>query len=66
MVCFLRAFSCRQRIVLPLDELRGKLIGLLQTPATRLAAVLQAPAGHIARVLAAYAEHQDEASDRAE
>ncbi|HZS82169.1 MAG TPA: 50S ribosomal protein L10 [Stellaceae bacterium] len=37
-----------------LDELRGKLIGMLQTPATRIAAVLQAPAGQLARVLAAY------------
>jgi large subunit ribosomal protein L10 len=50
----------------PLDGLRGKLIGLLQTPATRVAAVLQAPAGHIARVLAAYADHHDEAPDRSE
>ena len=50
----------------PLDALRGKLIGLLQTPATRLAVVLQAPAGQIARVLAAYAEHDAEAPDRTE
>jgi large subunit ribosomal protein L10 len=50
----------------PLDELRGKLIGLLQTPAIRVAAVLQAPAGHIARVLAAYADHHDEAPDQSE
>jgi large subunit ribosomal protein L10 len=41
-----------------LDELRGKLIGLLQAPAARLATVLQAPAGQIARVVAAYAEQQ--------
>jgi large subunit ribosomal protein L10 len=39
-----------------LDELRGKIIGLLVAPAGRLAAVLQAPAGQIARVLAAHAE----------
>ena len=45
-----------------LDELRGKLIGLLQAPATRLARVLQAPAGQVARVLAAYAESQGEAA----
>jgi large subunit ribosomal protein L10 len=38
-----------------LDELRGKLVGLLQTPATRVAQVLQAPAGQLARVLGAYA-----------
>ena len=39
-----------------LDELRGKLVGLLQTPATRLAQVLQAPAGQLARVVGAYAK----------
>jgi large subunit ribosomal protein L10 len=50
----------------PLDELRGKLIGLLQTPAIRVAAVLQAPAGQIARVLAAYADHHDEAPHHVE
>ena len=36
-----------------LDELRGKLIGLLQAPATKIAAVLQAPAGQLARVMSA-------------
>ena len=36
-----------------LDELRGKLVGLLQAPATKIAAVLQAPAGQMARVIAA-------------
>ncbi len=38
-----------------LDELRGKLVCLLNTPATRIAGVLQAPAGQLARVLGAYA-----------
>ncbi len=37
-----------------LDELRAKIISLIQTPATRLAAVLQAPGGQVARVLSAY------------
>jgi len=48
-----------------LDELRGKLIGLLQAPAARVARVLQAPAGQVARVFAAYAESQGEASGSA-
>lgn len=39
-----------------LDELRGKLVGLLQAPATKIAGVMQAPAGQLARVLAAKAE----------
>ena len=38
-----------------LDELRGKIVGMLNTPATRIAGVLQAPAGQIARVLGARA-----------
>ena len=38
-----------------LDQLRGKLIGLLQAPATKIAGVLQAPAGQLARVFGAYA-----------
>lgn len=38
-----------------LDELRGKIVGLVQAPATRMARVLAAPAGALARVLNAYA-----------
>ena len=38
-----------------LDELRGKILGMIQTPATRIAGVLQAPAGQLARVMNAYA-----------
>ena len=38
-----------------LDQLRVKLIGLLQAPATKVAGVLQAPAGQLARVFNAYA-----------
>jgi large subunit ribosomal protein L10 len=44
-----------------LDELRGKLVGLLQAPATKVAGVLQAPAGQLARVINAYGS-QDEAA----
>jgi len=36
-----------------LDQLRAKLLGLLQAPATKIAGVLQAPAGQLARVLSA-------------
>lgn len=38
-----------------LDELRGKIVGLLQAPAGNVAWVLQAPAGQLARVFNAYA-----------
>ena len=36
-----------------LDELRGKLVGLLQAPAGQLARLLAAPAGQLARVVEA-------------
>ncbi|MEQ9142733.1 MAG: 50S ribosomal protein L10 [Parvibaculaceae bacterium] len=38
-----------------LDELRAKLVGMISTPATRIAGVLQAPAGQLARVMGAKA-----------
>ena len=38
-----------------LDELRAKLIGLVQAPATKIAQVVVAPAGKLARVFGAYA-----------
>lgn len=38
-----------------LDELRGKLVGLLQAPATKVAGVVQAPAAQLARLAGAYA-----------
>ncbi|MFO1069430.1 MAG: 50S ribosomal protein L10 [Geminicoccaceae bacterium] len=43
-----------------LDELRGKLIGLLQAPASRIVGVLQAPGGQVARCLAARGEDKAE------
>ena len=39
-----------------LDQLRAKLVGLIQAPATRIAGVIQAPAAQLARVFSAYAE----------
>ena len=36
-----------------LDELRGKLLGLLQAPATKIVRILNEPGGMLARVLAA-------------
>jgi large subunit ribosomal protein L10 len=48
-----------------LDELRGKIIGLLNAPATKLAVLLQTPAGQLARVLAAHAEQGSEAAAEA-
>src|SRR5437588_4038502 len=39
-----------------LDELRSKIIGLINAPATKLATLLQTPAGQLARVLAAHSE----------
>lgn len=44
-----------------LDQLRGKLIGLIQAPATRIAGVLAAPGGQIARVINAHATKEQAA-----
>jgi large subunit ribosomal protein L10 len=44
-----------------LDELRAKLVGMIQTPATRIAGLLAAPGGQIARVLAARAKQGEAA-----
>jgi large subunit ribosomal protein L10 len=44
-----------------LDELRAKLIGLIQAPATKIAQVVNAPAAKLARVVQAYAK-KDEAA----
>ena len=42
-----------------LDALRGKIIGLIQAPATKIAGVLAAPAGQLARVFGAYGAKED-------
>ena len=39
-----------------LDELRARIVGLIQAPATKIAQVINAPAAKVARVLAAYAK----------
>ena len=44
-----------------LDELRGKLVGLIQAPAGKIAQVVNAPAGQLARVFGAYGQ-KDEAA----
>lgn len=44
-----------------LDELRAKIVGMISTPATRIAQVVNAPAGQLARVMGAYAQ-KDEAA----
>jgi len=44
-----------------LDELRAKLIGLIQAPATKIAQVVNAPAAKLARVVQAYASKGDAA-----
>lgn len=47
-----------------LDQLRASLVGLIQTPATRIASVVAAPAAQLARVFGAYAR-KDEAEAEA-
>ena len=38
-----------------LDQLRAKIVGLVQAPATKVVQIIQAPAGQLARVFGAYA-----------
>ena len=42
--------------MLSLDEIRSKLIGLIQAPASKVACVIQAPASNCARVIKAYSK----------
>ena len=42
-----------------LDELRAKIVGLIQAPATKLAQIAQAPAAQLARVFGAYAAKEE-------
>lgn len=44
-----------------LDELRARLIGVVQAPATKLAGVIQAPASQLARVFNAYGSKENAA-----
>jgi large subunit ribosomal protein L10 len=46
-----------------LDALRGRLLGMIQTPATRIAGILQAPAGQLARVFGAFARKDEESAE---
>ncbi len=58
----LNADGVKSLATLPsLDELRAKLVGMIQTPATRIAQVVNAPAGQLARVFSAYSK-KDEAA----
>jgi large subunit ribosomal protein L10 len=59
----LDANGVRALAALPsLDELRAKIIGLIQAPATKIAQVLNAPAAKVARVLQAYASRDKDAA----
>ncbi len=48
-----------------LDALRGKLLGLIQAPGTKIAGILAAPAGQLARVFGAFARRDEETADAA-
>ena len=54
---FLDASAVKALATLPsLDELRGKIIGVLQAPATQIARIACEPAAQLARVFGAYAK----------
>jgi len=48
-----------------LDTLRAGLLGMIQTPGSRIASVLAAPAGQLARVFGAYAKKDEAAAEAA-
>jgi large subunit ribosomal protein L10 len=45
-----------------LDELRGRLVGLIQAPASKIARIVKEPGGMLARVLAAKGSQEAEAA----
>ncbi len=45
-----------------LDELRARIVGLIQAPATKIAQVVIAPAAKVARVVQAYASKSEESA----
>jgi len=56
----LDAESVKSLASLPsLDELRARLVGMISTPATRIAQIVNAPAGQLARVFGAYARKDE-------
>jgi large subunit ribosomal protein L10 len=48
-----------------LNVLRAGLLGMISTPATRIAAILQAPGGQLARVFGAFARRDAALKDEA-
>ena len=42
-----------------IDELRARIVGLIQAPGTKIAQVVNAPAAKLARVFGAYAAKED-------
>ncbi len=55
--------AVKQLASLPsLDELRAKIVGLIQAPATKIAQLVNAPAAKLARVVQAYASKESEAA----
>jgi large subunit ribosomal protein L10 len=48
-----------------LDELRAKIVGLVQAPATKIAQVVNAPAAKLARVFGAYAASANKTDEAA-
>ena len=54
---FFDADGIKALSILPtLEELRAKIAGLLNAPATKIAQIIQAPGGQVARAISAHAE----------
>ena len=52
----------KQLAALPsMDELRSKIVGVLNAPATKVAGILSRPGGQLAQVLSAKAQQEETA-----
>ena len=57
-IALLLVFAASTLLAATAGSVRGKILGLLQAPATKIAGILQAPAGQLARVVGAYAKKE--------
>ena len=45
-----------------MDELRGKILGIISAPAQQIASIVKEPAGQIARLLSAQSKNLEESN----
>jgi large subunit ribosomal protein L10 len=45
-----------------MDELRGKILGLISAPAQKIASIVKEPSGQLARLVSAHGENMDKSN----